>query len=271
MNTAAPDRDARTEPLRPVGVQPASTQVLKVGGALVDDPVALDRLLEHLVERSRRGERLIVVHGGGKEIGELHERLGISFEKKGGLRITSEASMDLVTMTLCGLVNKRLVARLTAAGVDALGLCGADRGLLRSRVLNARRLGRVGNPPSVRVEVLDELLDRGLVVVLSPVSLGSDGALLNVNADAAAQAVAAAMEAERLDFVTDTDGVHTGAGTARTLAAEDLEPLVRSAHVTGGMVPKLQAALAAVQAGVERVRVGSLASLARGTATEVHA
>ena len=212
---------------------------------------------------------MVLVHGGGREIGELHELLGVPFRTVGGVRVTSTSSMALVTMVLCGAVNKRLVAHLVSSGVDALGISGADLGLIRSAFLNPDRLGRVGGAPVVSAVTLKSLLAPGRVLVLAPVCLGPDGDLVNVNADSVAQAVAVAVGAEVLEFVTDVDAVRTRDGDADRLSPAEVQALIEDEVALGGMIPKLHAALAALDGGIPRVRLGSLGSLARGAATEV--
>lgn len=248
-------------------------RVVKVGGAQLADPEALEALVRLLSGADGAGEprKTVLVHGGGPEIGALHEALGVPFHKVDGLRATSERGMDIVAMVLCGLVNKRVVARLQAAGHRVVGASGADLGLLRSDWLDRQRLGRVGGPPAVDLDALERLLLGADTVVLAPVCLGPDGGLLNVNADTVAQSVAIAVGAERLDFVTDVPAVRTQAGPVGKLDPDGLAALVQDPAVTGGMIPKLQASLDALRHGVRQVRVGSFDSLAGGTATEVRA
>ncbi len=243
--------------------------IVKVGGARLSDPEYLTALTVHVRAQQARGATVVLVHGGGREIGELHELLGVPFRKVGGLRVTSPSSMALVTMVLCGAINKRLVAHLVSSGVAALGVSGADLGLIRSGFLNRDRLGRVGGVPDVSAGALKSLFAPGRVVVIAPVCLGPDGDLLNVNADSVAQAVAVAVGAELIEFVTDVDAVRTREGNADRLSPAEVQALVEDQVALGGMIPKLHAALAALDGGVPRVRLGSLGSLADGTATEV--
>lgn len=245
-------------------------KVVKVGGARLAEPGYLEELTRHARELlAEPDDRVILIHGGGKEIGNLHERLGLSFRKKRGLRVTPDETMDLVAMVLCGLVNKRLVARFVHAGLDALGVCGADLGILHSEFLNRPQLGRVGGPPSVDGAALRRLLATTRVLVVSPVCIDSDGGLLNVNADVVAQVIAVAVEADRLDFVTDVTGVRDGERSLPNLSPRQVDGLIQRSVIGGGMIPKLQASLAALDGGVDVVRVGSLESLENGTATEV--
>lgn len=246
--------------------------VIKVGGARLRDPAHVGRLAAYVGSIVRRGEAVLVVHGGGPEIAELHRNLDVAFTKHRGLRVTSEESMPLVTMVLCGLVNKRVVARFVADGIRAVGLCGVDYGLLTANLLDPEQLGRVGGPPRVDAARLWRVIDDSAVPVLAPVCLGRDGRPVNVNADTVAHAVSTALPATTLDFVSDVPGVRTAeAEVIPSLDAARIQGLLRGAEVSGGMIPKLQAALAAIDAGVERVRVGDLRGMQRGTATEVTA
>lgn len=251
----------------------SKTAVLKVGGANLRRPVYVEELSRHIRERVATGERIVLVHGGGPEIGALHESLGVRFTKHEGLRVTSEQGMRVTTMVLGGLVNKRLSARLVADGVPALGLSGVDLGILRAPFLDQERLGRVGDTPDVAVDRLEALLAAGYVPVVAPISLGPDGDPVNVNADTAAHAIAMALGADSLDFVSDIPGVRTdptSSEIAGRLTVRQTRKLVRAGEaVTGGMIPKLGSAVAAVRAGVGRVRIGNLTGMIRDTATEV--
>ena len=266
-------RGARREPLQEGGEGGGPLMVVKVGGANLTRPDYVRDLSRHLRARVQRGERIVVVHGGGPEIGALHDALDVPFTRVDGLRVTSEEGMRLATMVLCGLVNKRVVARLVSDGLPAMGLSGVDLGLLRSELLDPERLGRVGSAPAVDVTRLRVLLDAGLLPVIAPVSLGPDGEPVNVNADTAAHAIATALSATSLDFVSDIPGVRTRKGSTRVaarLTVRDIQRLVSEGDVIrGGMIPKLESAVAAVAAGVGRVRVGNLGGLGRNTATEV--
>lgn len=242
--------------------------VVKVGGAQISSEDGLAQLLD-FVKTSRLNGQIVLVHGGGKDIGRIHEQLGVPFSTESGLRVTSDESMEIVTMVLAGLVNKRLVAMFVNAGINAVGICGADFGLMRSMPINRDRLGRVGGPPMIDSEMLETVMRNCEIAVVSPVCLGDDGGLLNVNADMVAQAVAVALRADRLDFVTDVEGIRSDNGVLRQLDTAKLRELLGESVVTGGMIPKVRAALGAVDGGVARVRMGDYASLGGGTATEV--
>ena len=244
-------------------------KIVKVGGAHLESEEFLERLIQYINHIVATDGRVVLVHGGGKEIEDLHTAVGASFEKSLGLRVTSASSMKLVTMVLAGLVNKRLVSACARRSLCALGVSGIDADLMRSRFLNEKQLGRVGGPPTVNADRMISLLHEVDVLVVSPICTGPDGDPVNVNADIAAQAIAVALKAECLDFVTDVDGVRTEKGTARSLCVAEIESLMDSSVISGGMIPKLQASLAALDGGVLKVRVGSLESLQGGKATEV--
>jgi acetylglutamate kinase len=231
--------------------------VIKVGGNEVDDAEWLRRLAAHVAVLPNA----VVVHGGGKEISTLQRTLGVEPEWREGLRYTSPEAMRAVSMVLSGVVNKRIVAALLDAGRDAIGLSGEDGALLRARVQREGRLGRVGEVTEVRAALLEWVLASGAVPVVSPVSRGEDGAPLNVNADDAAAAVAAALGASELLLVSNVAHVMNGAEPLHTLAIDEVEPLIASGAASGGMAPKLRAAVQALRGGVGAVRIGDLATL----------
>jgi acetylglutamate kinase len=249
-----------------------TTTVVKVGGARLADTGDLDRLVDHVSRLRAAGQRPLVVHGGGPEISRLAERLGVAVTKHRGLRVTRGEGMEATVMILCGTVRTRILERFAAHDVPALGVSGVDLGLLRAPLLDADVLGRVGGPPAVDAGRLRRLLELDAVLVVTPVSLGPDGRLVNVNADDAAHALATALGASSLDFVSDVPGVRdTQDAVLARIAPGDVGALVDDGVVRGGMVPKLRAAAAAVRAGVGRVRIGDLATLTDGRATEITA
>ncbi len=243
--------------------------VIKVGGAQISTDEGLAQLLSFVRKTTQGNQQVVLVHGGGKDIGRIHQQLGVPFATESGLRVTSDESMEIVTMVLAGLVNKRLVSMFVNAGVSAIGVCGSDLGIMRSEPINAERLGRVGGPPKVNVQALETMMQQSEIAVVSPVCLGDDGGLLNVNADMVAQSVAIALRADQLDFVTDVEGIRAENGVLRKLDIDGLRALLGESVVTGGMIPKVQAALGAVTGGVGRVRMGHYESLGGNTATEV--
>jgi acetylglutamate kinase len=232
--------------------------VIKLGGSRLDDPawlVALGKATWLLA----REARLCLVHGGGRDITGLLERLGIRSTWVGGLRVTSEADLEVVRMALSGSVNKRVVRALRDAGVPAVGVSGED-GVLTARLASLGALGRVGTPDSVGTDLLETLLQARFVPVVSPLARGDDGRGLNVNADEAAAAIAAALGAERLVFVTDVAGVLLDGRPLERVAAPTLGALVERGAIHSGMLPKLSAAEAAARL-VPDVRIGDLPCL----------
>jgi acetylglutamate kinase len=238
--------------------------VVKVGGNEVDDGAWLQRLGYAL---KRGAGPAVIVHGGGKEVTELQRVLGLEPEWRDGLRVTSPAALRAVAMVLTGIVNKRLVAALLGSGVDAVGLSGEDGGLIRATVARGGTMGRIGDVESVRIELLQSLLGRGIAPVISPVSRGPDGGPLNVNADDAAAAVASAIGARELLFISNVPGVlEHGSVLPQVCGGPAAESLIATGAADGGMAPKLRAAVRAADAGVERVRIGGLEMLENATA-----
>jgi acetylglutamate kinase len=244
-----------------------SKLVLKIGGNEIDDPAFVAELA-----RVVAGMRPVpvLVHGGGKEIGAIQRALGGEPRFVGGLRVTDEYALQAAEMVLCGLVSTRLVVALLAAGADAQGLSGVDRGLIRvERQLHPDGdLGHVGRPVAVRAEVLRGLLDALVVPVVAPISLGPDGAY-NVNADEAAGAVAAALGDTEVVFVTNVPGVLVGAVVAPQLTPAKIAALIADGTINGGMIPKVRAALTALEAGVHSARITNLAGLGQGSGTVI--
>ncbi|MET0397408.1 MAG: acetylglutamate kinase [Longimicrobiaceae bacterium] len=240
--------------------------VVKVGGNELDDAAWTARLARAL---ARRGGSTVVVHGGGKEITALQRALGAEPEWRDGLRVTTGESVRAVAMVLSGVVNKRLVAALLTAGIDAVGISGEDGGLLRAVLLRGGALGRTGEVAEVRTRLLAAWLEQGLVPVVSPVSRGPDGGPLNVNADDAAAAVAAALGATELLFVSNVPGVLDGGAVLPEVAVDEVEALIEGGTASGGMAPKLRAAARAA-AAAGRVRIGGLEMLEdQGAGTRV--
>lgn len=236
--------------------------VVKVGGNEVDDAAWVARLASAIA--SREGAT-VVVHGGGKEVSAVQRLLGAEPEWRDGLRVTTPEAMRAVSMVLSGVVNKRLVSALLTAGADAVGVSGEDGALLRAVPSNGGATGRTGEIAEVRAELLLEWVARGITPVLSPVSRGPDGAPLNVNADDAAAAVAAAVGAAELLFVSNVPGVLADGRVVGEIGAGEVEGMIADGTASGGMAPKLRAAArAAASAG--RVRIGGLEMLADGGA-----
>jgi acetylglutamate kinase len=229
--------------------------VVKVGGNEIDDAAWLARFAAAV---ARHEGALVVVHGGGKEVTELQRALGAEPEWHEGLRVTTPAALRAVSMVLSGLLNKRIVSALISAGAEAAGLSGEDASLFRAVPAQGGRLGRTGTMEAVRPRALEALLGAGLVPVVSPVSRGPDGGALNVNADDAAAALAAAIGAARLLLVSNVPGVLRDDERLAAVSADEVEALVSGGVASGGMAPKLRAAARAAVGGVAEVRIGGL-------------
>jgi len=245
-----------------------STLVLKIGGNELDTPGFLDDLAAVVAAMASLP---VVVHGGGKEIARLQQELGLTPRFVEGLRVTDEASLRVAEMVLSGLVNKRLVAAFITAGVRALGLSGVDLGLIRVEKMQhpTRDLGRVGRVVAVRGEVLEGFLSQGIVPIVSPISAGADGLTYNVNADHAAVALARAIGAEALVFITNVPGVLVHDQPAARLTIDEAQALIAEGTITGGMIPKVQSALEAIEAGVREARITDLAGMRKGGGTTI--
>ena len=240
-------------------------RVIKIGGNDIDDPAFVQRLVTSIAAMQPKP---VIVHGGGKEIGQIQQALGGEPRFVAGLRVSDETAMAAAEMVLAGAVNTRLVVALGLAGVDAAGMSGVDRGLIRVRKLVHPEgdLGRVGQPIAVRTAVLWQALDADVVPVVAPISLGEDGSY-NVNADDAAGAIAAALAQDRIagavevTFVTNVPGVKLDGVVVAQLNAPAIETAITSGAIYGGMIPKVKAALAVLDAGAAQARIVDMAGL----------
>ncbi len=226
--------------------------VLKIGGAVVGDDALLDAAARDVSALARVGARPVVVHGGGPQIDEALRARGEPVERRDGIRRTDAETLEVVEMVLGGKVSPRVVAALGRKGLCAVGLTGRDARWLRADAI----AGRVGRPTLVRAELARRLIEHGFVPVVAPLFVDEGGGTLNVNADTAAGAIAAALGAYALVLLTDVDGVRDPDGrTLAELSTRDAQHAVAARVATGGMIPKLEAAVTARRAGVPEVRV----------------
>jgi acetylglutamate kinase len=235
--------------------------VVKYGGnALAGaDHDALGAFASDIVLLWSVGIRPVVVHGGGPQIGALLARLGLGTTFVGGLRVTDAETLDAVRMALLGQVNPDLVAAINVHGPLAVGLSGADSRLLVTRPAADPRLGFVGDVAAVNATVIARLLDQRLIPVVATIGADPSGQARNVNADTAAGAIADAVGAEKLIYLTDVEGLRRDVSDASSLVsaltADQLEALVASGAVTEGMIPKVAACLKAVRGGVRQAHI----------------
>jgi len=234
------------------------TIVIKYGGAAMKDAELRRSFAVDVVLLKHIGVRPVIVHGGGPQIGATLERLGVATRFHDGLRVTDDATMEVVEMVLGGTVNREIVELIQQGGGNAVGLTGNDGHMLqvRRRQSGGHDLGRVGTVERVEAAVIHAVIESGFVPVVAPIGIGVDGLTYNVNADEAAGAVASALAAEKLILLTDVEGVlaEGGALVEQLSAAQALEA-IEAGIVRGGMIPKVEACLAALRAGVPRAHI----------------
>src|SRR6266508_4184903 len=242
------------------------TVVVKYGGHAMGEEQTARDFARDIVLLEQLAINPVVVHGGGPQIGAMLEKLGIRSEFAGGLRITDARTVEVVEMVLAGSINKQIVGFISGAGGKAIGLTGKDGNLVRARKLSRTvvdpgssierivDLGFVGEPEKVDVTVLADLLGRDIIPVLAPIAGGADGVTYNINADTFAGAVAGALKAKRLLFLTDVPGVlDKSKQLIADITADDARRLIADGTISGGMIPKVETCIYALEAGVEGV------------------
>ncbi|TDQ42106.1 acetylglutamate kinase [Aureibacillus halotolerans] len=227
--------------------------VLKCGGSTLEQ--LSDSFFEGLRALQEQGKQPVIVHGGGPDIQSMLQQLDIKTEFHDGLRKTTEPVMNVVEMVLAGSVNKRLVTRLRSFGVDAAGLSGCDGGLLECKPISLETLGLVGEVTHVTTNVLEALFLKGIVPVIAPIGVDKEGVHYNINADTAAAAVANALHAEQLMFVTDVPGILKDDKLIQELSISECEALISDGTIYGGMLPKVRAALATLNDRLQQVAI----------------
>ena len=240
------------------------TILIKFGGHAMGKADYVNAFAADIALLDQVGARPVVVHGGGPQIGEMLKKLQIESSFIDGLRVTDEATVSIVEMVLAGGINKALVAAIAGAGGRAVGVSGKDGGLITARKLMAMAkasdsaiqqavdLGFVGEPSHVDVTVLNALMQHHLIPVVAPVGSGEDGKTYNINADTAAGAIAAALNATRMLMLTDVTGVLDKNGKLiSSLTISQAEALIHDGTVSGGMIPKVKTCIDAVQGGAE--------------------
>lgn len=233
--------------------------VIKIAGALLEDPQAVQPIARQLAELAQDGHELLVVHGGGKLFTATLKQLGIESRFVAGLRVTDRATRDVGVMVFAGLLNKRLAGAITAAGQPAIGICASDGACFLAEPMQHNdvpgSLGYVGYVTGVNLEFLESLWRAAVVPVACCLGLGADGELYNINADHMAAACAEYCRADRLIYLTDVAGVLDGEKVLKVVSTADAEALIRLQKVSGGMVLKLEACRRALSAGVKEVRI----------------
>lgn len=231
-----------------------ATVVVKFGGNAMGDQDAMAEFARDIVLMRQVGVKVVVVHGGGPMINDLLGRLGIESRFVRGKRVTDKATVEVVEMVLTGLVNKRIVQAIMDEGGRAVGLSGKDDDLMVC-VADDPELGFVGKPVEMNVQVLRDLFNAGIIPVVAPVATGmADNETFNVNGDTAAGAIAGALQADRLLLLTDVSGVKDENGDVVTeLHPDQVREMTEKGVIAGGMIPKTETALLALEAGVRAV------------------
>jgi acetylglutamate kinase len=240
------------------------TVVVKYGGHAMGEESLFHLFARDVVLLKQVGMNPVVVHGGGPQIGRMLERLKIKSTFVDGLRVTDKETVEIVEMVLAGAINKEIVAAVNKAGGRAIGVCGKDGGLIRarkvtrttkdpdSRIERVLDLGFVGEPTAVDPTLLDTFAASDLIPVIAPIGLGEDGETYNINADTVAGAVAGALKAERLLLLTDVKGVlDKNKDLIADMSVADARGYMQDGTISGGMIPKLETCIAAVEQGVE--------------------
>jgi acetylglutamate kinase len=244
------------------------TFVIKYGGHAMGSAELAQAFARDVVLIKQVGINPIVVHGGGPQIGRMLERLKIKSSFVDGLRVTDRETVEIVEMVLSGSINKQVVTAINTAGGTAIGLSGKDGNLIRARKLERTArdpesniekvldLGFVGEPERIDTAVLDGLASADVIPVIAPIGIGADGQTYNINADTVAGAIAAALGASKLLMLTDVEGVLDGSGRLISeLRPEAAKALIGDGTIAGGMIPKIETCLAAIEAGVEAAQV----------------
>ena len=244
------------------------TVVIKYGGhAMVDEQLKAD-FARDVTLLKFVGLNPVIVHGGGPQINQVLERMGIQPRFVRGMRLTDEATMDVVEMVLGGKVNKAIVNQINQQGGRAVGLCGKDGGLIRARKMKIVRQTEAGMPPEIidpglvgevtdiDPDIIHTLTRQGFIPIIAPVGVGEAGETYNINADLVAARIATALEAGRLILITDVDGVKgTDGGLISSIDRETAGRMIATEQITGGMIPKIECALTALDGGVKKVPI----------------
>ena len=227
--------------------------VVKFGGHAMGDDAAMDEFARDIVLMQMVGVNPVIVHGGGPMINEKLAALGIESQFVNGKRVTDAATVEVVEMVLSGLVGKRIVQAINRQGGKAVGLSGKDANLMICKQTNPD-LGFVGTPSEMDPSILRDLFEKGTIPVIAPLGAGRAGETFNVNGDTAAGAIAAALKADRLLLLTDVEGVKNKEGQVLTeLTSQSIRDMIADGTIAGGMIPKTETALLAIEGGVRGV------------------
>lgn len=237
------------------------TVVIKYGGSALVNEEIKKTLIKDIALMKYVGFKPVVVHGGGKDINKMLEKVGKKSEFKNGLRVTDEETMDIVQMVLAGKLNKEIVSSICKQGTKAVGICGKDADFLKVKkaMPNGEDIGLVGEITEVDTTLIKTLIDNDFVPVISPIGTDENGQSYNINADYAAVAVAGALSAEKLVFITDVPGVLEDVDDLKSVIpvinVRDVKKMIDNGIISGGMIPKVDCCVAGVEAGVQNVHI----------------
>ena len=230
--------------------------VIKYGGAAQTDERLKNDFARDIVLLQLVGIKVVIVHGGGKKINSLLDKLNIESHFEDGLRVTNKDTMEVVEMALSGLINKEITSLLVAHGARAVGISGKDDGLLRASAFNLEKYGFVGKIDAVNEAVINALLKEDIIPVIAPIALGANATSYNINADLAASAIAAKLRASKAIFLSDIKGVLDKNGELISKLDEaKIAELKSGGTISGGMIPKLEASLECIKAGAKAVHI----------------
>ena len=230
--------------------------VIKYGGAAQTDEGLKSDFARDIVLLQLVGIKVVIVHGGGKKINSLLDKLNIESHFEDGLRVTNKDTMEVVEMALSGLINKEITSLLVAHGARAVGISGKDDGLLRASAFNLEKYGFVGKIDAVNEAVINALLKEDIIPVIAPIALGANATSYNINADLAASAIAAKLKASKAIFLSDIKGVLDKNGELISKLDEaKIVELKNNGTISGGMIPKLEASLECIKAGAKAVHI----------------
>jgi acetylglutamate kinase len=229
--------------------------VIKCGGSVLDE--LSPAFFEAIHSLINNGYKPVIVHGGGPAINAMLDLYKIDSKFHNGLRVTCDKTMEVVEMVLSGKTNRQLVSLLAEGGLDAIGLNGSDGGCLVADFINKEELGFVGTVTMVNKGIINKLMDSELIPVITPIGATEEGYRLNINADYAAAAVAKALDAERCIFVTNVEGILIEGELIEETSTTEIQEYISAGHIYGGMIPKVESAISALDKGINQVMIVS--------------
>lgn len=235
--------------------------VIKYGGSAMIDDCIKESVIEDIILMKLVGIKPVIVHGGGREISNMLDKVGIESEFLNGLRVTTKEAVEIVEMVLSGKVNKSIVQLIQNHDINAVGISGKDGKLLKvkKKKLDGMDIGFVGDIESVDTKLITTLIDNDFIPVIAPIGTDSSGETYNINADYAASAIAGALDAEKLFFLTDVEGVlkdiHDSSSLISKISVHEVKEYIEQGIISGGMIPKVECCIKGIDAGVKNVHI----------------